>query len=181
MKMKFSKNLTVLLHSVFLFNFCLSISAQNPSEFKTKSIFWEKVQFGGGLGLGFGSGYTDIMVAPNAIYNFNQYVAAGVGLQYSYSQQKDYFKSNIYGASILGLFNPIEEIQLSVEVEQLRVNAIFEDFYNHYEDNFWNTALFLGAGYRSNNVTFGLRYNVLFKDNQGVYADALMPFVRIYF
>ncbi len=179
--MKFSKILTVLLNSVFLFYFSLSISAQNSQEFKTKSNFWEKVQFGGGLGLGFGNGYTDISIAPSAIYNFNQYVAAGLGLQYSYSQQKDFYKANIYGASVIGLFNPIEQIQLSVEVEQLRVNTVFEDFYNHYEDDFWNTALFFGAGYRTDNITFGIRYNVLHKDNEGVYADALMPFIRIYF
>jgi hypothetical protein len=37
----------------------------------------ENVQFGGGIGLGFGSGFTDISVAPSAIYNFNEYVALG--------------------------------------------------------------------------------------------------------
>ena len=35
--------------------------------------FWKHVQFGGGIGLGFSSGYTDIFLAPSAIYNFNQY------------------------------------------------------------------------------------------------------------
>ena len=28
----------------------------------------------------FGSGYTDISIAPSAIYNFNEYFATGVGL-----------------------------------------------------------------------------------------------------
>jgi hypothetical protein len=36
------------------------------------------VQFGGGVGLGFGSNYTDISLAPSAIYNFNEYVALGL-------------------------------------------------------------------------------------------------------
>jgi hypothetical protein len=38
------------------------------------------VQFGGGVGLGFGSNYTDISLAPSAIYNFNEYVALGLGV-----------------------------------------------------------------------------------------------------
>ena len=54
-------------------------------------------------------------------------------------------------------------------------------FYNGISDNFWNTGLFLGAGYRMENVTIGARYNVLFQEDKGVYGDALMPFVRVYF
>lgn len=48
-------------------------------------------------------------------------------------------------------------------------------------DNFWNTALFLGAGYRTNNATIGIRYNVLHNDNNNIYTTAFMPFVRVYF
>ena len=121
------------------------------------------------------------MVAPSGIYNFNQYVSAGLGLQYSYVKDKGFYQSNIYGGSIIGLFNPIPEIQLSTELEQLRVNTDFETYNGTVTDNFWNTALFLGAGYRTNNITIGLRYNVLHKNNEGVYVDALMPFLRIYF
>ncbi|MES2487728.1 MAG: hypothetical protein V4581_17505, partial [Bacteroidota bacterium] len=43
--------------------------------------FWGHVRFGGGAGAAFGSGYTDVMLAPGAIYQFNQYAALGVGLQ----------------------------------------------------------------------------------------------------
>jgi len=39
----------------------------------------------------------------------------------------------------------------------------------------------LGAGYRTGNVTMGVRYNVLQDDSKNVYSDALMPFVRFYF
>jgi hypothetical protein len=51
----------------------------------------ENVQFGGGIGLGFGSGFTDISVAPSAIYNFNEYVF-GAGLQYKYLKQRDFLR-----------------------------------------------------------------------------------------
>ncbi|VXB27886.1 conserved exported hypothetical protein [Flavobacterium sp. 9AF] len=173
--------LTFCLIFTFLITFCTSIYAQENNFGKSKSLFWEKVQFGGGLGLGFGNNYTNITVAPSGIYNFNDYFSAGLGLQYSYVKQKNFYQSNIYGGSIIGLFNPIEQIQLSAELEQLRVNTTYDEYYGNFSDNFWNTALFLGIGYRTENITLGVRYNILYKENQGVYADAFMPFVRVYF
>ena len=47
---------------------------EDLNKTKTKSEFWEHVQLGGGLGLGFGGGYTNISIAPSAIYNFNEKV-----------------------------------------------------------------------------------------------------------
>jgi hypothetical protein len=41
--------------------------------------------------------------------------------------------------------------------------------------------LFLGAGYNTGNVVLGVRYNVLFNENDYVYSDAFMPFIRVYF
>jgi hypothetical protein len=159
---------------------CSEMSAQDKSE------FWSRVRFGGGIGASFGNGYTDVTLAPGAIYQFNDYVAAGVSLQGSYIQQKNFYDSWIYGGSIVTLFNPIPEIQLSAEVEQLRVNLTYdtqyaEDFNLQPERDFWNTALFLGAGYNTGNVVIGVRYNVLFNENDYVYSDAFMPFIRVYF
>jgi hypothetical protein len=151
-----------------------SISSTPPND------FWNKVQFGGGFGLGLGSGYTDISVAPSAIYNFNEYFAMGLGLQYTYASQRNFYTSNLYGGSIITLFNPIPEIQLSAELEQLRVN-VRSTGQNSFTNDFWNTGLFIGAGYRTGSVTFGARYNLLFKEDKGAYSDAFMPFVRVYF
>ena len=181
MKKNFVINLTFLLTIVVLFSFKPEIYAQENTENKTKSDFWKHVQFGGGLGLGFGSGYTDIMVAPSAIYNFNDYIALGLGAHYSYVKQRDLYKANMYGGSVVALFNPIEELQISTELEQLRVNRTFNDSFGSDSQDFWNTALFVGAGYRNENVTIGIRYNVLHKDRDNIYAEAFMPFVRIYF
>ena len=181
MKKNFVINLTFLLPIVFLFSFKSEIFAQEKQEMKTKSDFWQRVQFGGGLGLGFGNVYADIMIAPNAIYNFNDYFSAGLGAQYSYVKQRDIFTSNIYGGSVISLFHPIREIQISTELEQLRVNSRFETVNGTTTRDFWNTALFIGAGYRNENITIGLRYNVLHKDRDYMYVDALMPFVRVFF
>ena len=83
--------------------------------------------------------------------------------------------------SLITLFNPIHEVQLSAELEQLRVNNTYTAFLPSIKDNFWNTALFLGAGYRSQNVTVGIRYNILYRESNNVYSQAWMPFVRVYF
>lgn len=175
-------------HNIFRFKkmfflFLASIGFWNASaqDAPNSPGFWDRVQFGGGLGVGFGSGYTDITVAPGAIYNFNDYFAAGIGLQGSYVSQKNYYSSAIYGGSLVGLFNPIQEIQLSVELEEVRVNTSFDAIPNDIKRNFWNTGLYLGAGYRTGNLTIGARYNVLYDKDKTVYSDALMPFVRIYF
>lgn len=173
---KFSRFLILIL----LFFSCLSFSQQQHHPFKAPDDFWQNVQFGGGLGLSFGTGYTDISVAPSAIYNVNEYFAVGLGAQYAYVKQKNLYNSNLYGGSLITLFNPIPEIQLSAELEQLRVNVKRIDDSN-FSNDFWNTGLFLGAGYRSGNVTIGARYNVLHNENKGAYSDAFMPFVRFYF
>ena len=159
---------------------CMSFaSVAQIADPKPNSDFWKKVQFGGGIGLSVGTGYTDISIAPGALYNFNQSVAAGVGLQGSYIRVKNQYESYIYGGSLVGLFNPIQQVQLSAELEEVRVNRRFTAI--PFSDNFWNTALFLGVGYRTQNVTIGVRYNVLYNKNDLVYSDAFMPFVRIYF
>jgi hypothetical protein len=171
----FCNKLGIVFKIFLVFAFLQSYSQQN-----TNSAFWGKVQFGGGLGLGIGNGFTNIAVAPSAIYNFNQYFAAGLGLQYNYLSQKNLFSSHQYGVSLLALVNPIQEIQLSAELEQLRVNTSYENP-AFASENFWNTGLFLGVGYRTNNVTIGGRYNVLFKQDRNVYGSAFMPFVRVFF
>lgn len=183
MKKSIFSSLTKYLFIFFTLLFYENVIAQYQQMPPTRSPFWEKVQFGGGLGISFGSGYTDISVAPSAIYNVNQYLATGIGLQGSYVSSKGYYDSGIYGASYLIYINPIPEIQLSINLNESYVNNHYETYngYSGYTDNFWNTALFLGAGYRTGNVTVGLAYNVLFNENDNVYSDALVPFVRAYF
>jgi hypothetical protein len=174
--LNYSKSFLVII-TVF-FSSCL-FAQQNDVPVQLENQFWRNVQFGGGIGLGFGSGYTDISVAPSVIYNFNEYVTLGVGLQYKYLKQKDFYSSHLYGGSAIGFFNPLPEIQLSAELEQLRVNVNL-DGSNSNSENYWNTALFIGAGYRSGNATIGARYNVL-TDKNNIYGSAFMPFIRFYF
>jgi hypothetical protein len=175
------KNITFL--TVFIF--CLNCYSQDSSAVKKpsnpKSEFWKKVRFGGGLGLNFGNNATSVSIAPSAIYQVNKYFSTGIGLQGSYVSFKDSYKSYIYGGSLIGLVNPIQEIQLSIDLEQLRVNTIFDSKFSIPSTSKWNTALFIGAGYVSNYVTFGVKYNVLYKKTDNVYGEAFMPFIRVFF
>lgn len=158
------------------------IQAQGPSNIpKSSPNFWENVQFGGGLGLSIGSGYTDISISPSAIYNINSIVAVGTALQFGYVSSKNYYTSKIYGGSLIGLINPINEIQLSAELEEIKVSTNYKSSGANYSGSFWNTSLYLGAGYRTGNVTIGVRYNVLYDKNKSYYNDPFMPFVRVYF
>jgi hypothetical protein len=174
------KSFFVILLSA-LFNMVLAQETYTTE--RNTNRFWDKVQFGGGMGLGIGSGYTDISIMPSAIYNVNEMVAVGTGLQFGYLSSKNYYKSYVYGASVIGLVNPIPEIQLSAELEQVRVDTEYRatSLRPAFSDNYWNTALFLGAGYRNGNVTIGGRYDVLFNDKRSLYGSAFMPFVRVYF
>ncbi|PHR98568.1 MAG: hypothetical protein COA80_05280 [Leeuwenhoekiella sp.] len=159
---------------------CLFLSNQSLKAQSIQPGFWDKVQYGGGLGLSFGNNYFFFNVAPSAIYNFNEYFALGPGLSYSYIKNGD-FKTSITGGSVIALFNPLSQIQLSAELEELYVSQKQELDGGNRNRDFWNTALFLGAGYRSGPMTFGVRYNVLFDDTNSIYTSAIQPFVRVYF
>jgi hypothetical protein len=171
---------TTLYFAVLLFlTVQISLYAQtNTLSSDAPHPFWSKVRYGGGIGLNVGNNFTNITLAPAAIYEFNNYFAMGAGLQGSYVRVRSLYDSYIYGGSLITLFTPIPELQLSAELEQVRVNL---DFFDGFKDNFWNTGLFLGAGFRQGNVIAGLRYNVLHQNNRNIYAEAWMPFVRVFF
>jgi hypothetical protein len=159
-----------LLFSVGLFAQDQTNMPQPPNN------FWRNVQFGGGIGLGFSSGYTDVFIAPSTIYNFNPIVALGAGLNISYVSSRNYFSSFIYGVNTLVLINPIPQIQFSVGLNESRVN------YNeigYSSVDYWETSLIVGAGYRTGNVTVGIGYNVL--QNGRFDNSSIVPFVRAYF
>ena len=148
---------------------------------ENQNNFWKHVRYGGGLGLNFGNGFFSATVAPSAIYQFNHQVALGVGLNATFNNQKDVFKTTVLGGSVIGLYNVIPETQLSVDFEQLNVSRRYDIRVNAEDENYWSPALFLGAGYRNRNVIVGVRYNVLHDSEKSIYIDAWVPFVRFFF
>lgn len=168
-----------IFFSIFAFIF-ITLAFSQDNMPKEKSDFWKHVRFGGGIGLSTGSNLFSATLAPSAIYDFDNQFSLGVGLSGTYFTRKNIFKSTILGGSIISLFNPIQEIQLSGEFEQNHVSRNFDDAAIQ-DDEYWIPALFVGAGYRTRNVTIGVRYDVLYDDNKSIYANAWAPFVRVYF
>ena len=159
----------------------MMISGQSRDE-SPGSNFWNNVQFGGGIGLSFGDGFFSGTLAPIGVYRFSTTAAAGIGLNATYSKQRDVFKSTILGGSLIGLFNPIPEIQLSTEFEQLYVSRDFDQqFVLNEDDEYWYPAFFLGAGYTTGSITVGVRYDILYDEDKSIYANAWMPFFRVLF
>lgn len=161
---------------IFFLFLGLCLNAQGPGS---GSAFWERVDYGGGIGLNFGNRAFNIALSPSAIYRASDQYAVGAGLTFSYSKF-DEAELTAYGVSILNYFNPIPQIQLSAEFDQLRVNRNYENILNA-DDNYWLPALHLGIGYGSRNFVAGIRYDILFDQGRSIYADPWTPFVRIYF
>ncbi|MEM6516375.1 MAG: alpha-ketoglutarate decarboxylase [Bacteroidota bacterium] len=143
--------------------------------------FWQNVRYGGNIGLSFGDGFFSGTLAPAAVYDFqNAPFSLGLGLNGTYNSQRNVFNSTIFGGSLIGLFNPVQEVQASFEFEQLNVTRNFTD--NQFADeNYWYPALFIGVGYLAGNVAFGIRYDLLYDNERSIYANAYAPFVRVFF
>ena len=166
-------NKNLILFGLSLIFSAVSLNAQNSDQ-----SFWNNVRFGGGLNVGFGSNFTTLAISPSAIYDFSEEFSAGLSLSYLYSKNKVFNSTaNVYGASIISLYNPIDRLQFSGEFEELNIN-----FSNGVDkDSYWNPALYLGAAYRTGAVSIGLRYDVLYKENKSIYSSALTPVFRVYF
>jgi hypothetical protein len=159
---------------------CLYPCAGHGQAYGPQSDFWGKVRYGGGIGLGFGNDSFTLQLAPSAIYQANPYLGLGVGLSYNYAKfGEDRFSA--FGGSLLTLFNPIPVLQLSAEFEEMRVHRSYRYTLPGLEEDYWLPALYVGLGYSSGPVTFGVRYDLLHDDSKSLYADPWMPFVRVYF
>ena len=159
---------------LLIFKIDASAQDQEPS-------FWSHVRIGGGIGLSFGSGFFSGTLAPSAIYDFNEKFAMGLGLNGTYNTSEDFYRSSIIGGSILGLYNVIPQLQISAEFEELYINRVYDNSLALEDDRYSTPALFFGAGFRQNNLTFGMRYDVLYDELKSIYASAFVPFVRVYF
>ena len=171
-----TKKISLIL--VILLFYSQFASAQ---DVKAKSDFWNHVRFGGNIGLSFGDNFFSGTLAPSGIYQFDRQFALGVGLNATLNSQKNVYKSTIFGASLIGLYNVIPQLQISAEFEQLNVDRNYNEVLNEPNENYWLPALYLGLGYRSGNVTFGIRYDVLFDDRRSIYTNSWAPFFRVYF
>ncbi len=153
-----------------------------------KAPFQKYWSFGGNVGLSFWNGGTDILLAPKAYYHVSPMFMTGFGITYIYSSAEDDFakySQNSFGASVLGAFRPIPFLQISAEYEGLQTNGNstikFAGDRDKNNYSFWNNAIYLGASFVSRNVSFGVRYDVLYDSSRSVYSSAWSPVIGFYF
>ncbi len=173
------------IFSLLLFLFAYStISSQTA----TNESFANHLRFGGSFNLGFGNNYTTIGISPSAIYDFNDQFSAGMSLSYMYSKGKYYIpntnntyeaSSNIIGGSLIALYNPFYGLQVSAELEQMHVN--YKNDAYQVRPPYWSPAVYLGLAYNTGNISFGLRYDILYNTNKSIYGSPLTPVFRVYF
>jgi len=158
--------------------------ASQPKKVYTYQRSWS---FGGNIGLSFWNSGTDILIAPKAYYNVSPKFLTGFGLTYIYSSAEDDFakySQNSFGPSIMAAVRPIPFLQISAEYEGLQTNGnttIKIGDRDKSEYSYWNNALYLGASFVSRNVSFGVRYDLLYDTSRSVYSSAWSPVIGFYF
>ena len=161
---------------------------QKPAPKKQAIPYQKSWSFGGNIGLSFWNSGTDILLAPKAYYHVSPMFMTGFGITYIYSSAEDDFakySQNSFGASVMGAFRPIPYLQLSAEYEGLQTNGSSSFRYpgdlEDYDYSYWNNAIYLGASFVSRNVSFGIRYDVLYDSTRSVYSSAWSPVIGFYF
>lgn len=126
--MKYSPLFCLLLLAL-LMNTAVVAQDQEPQPEKQeapKGFDKSRLFVGGNLGLNFSSYYTLINVSPQLGYRFNDYLAAGAGVNFIYSSQKDYrvdgsdYSRTNYGVAGLNIFGrvyPIQQVFLQLQPE----------------------------------------------------------------
>lgn len=145
------------------------------NTFCQKSDFWDNVQFGGGVSLGFGN-QTTIGISPSAIYNFEDGFALGAGLGYLYSEIGD-FSTTAYNTTLISLYQTNFGIQLSGEFEYYFASQT--NTFGSFKTDF--PALHFGIAYNQGRFAFGIRYDVLYDEDKSIFASPISPVVRFYF
>lgn len=153
----------------------------NISVIDSAATVEPKLKFGCGFGLNFVGG-TNLTLSPNLMYAVSEKISLGGGIQGSYNSIKDVQKTTTFGANIIGVYNPTKKFTTLVEFAELYVNTTKLDPLNYVKNKFWESALFVGAGFNiTNKITVGAKYNVLYDDDESVYTSPIIPFVNISF
>lgn len=175
-------NLPILITLCFFLALNFSYSQTNTivvaDSLSYKPSKWK---FGMGFGLNFVSG-TNINLAPSLLYDASVKITFGVGLQYNYSAIKDLKRTSTIGGTLSAFYSPTPRFLTLLEFAELNVTSKTETPEGEVKDDFWETALFIGAGMNiTNSITVGAKYNVLYKEDESVYTSPVIPFVNIAF
>lgn len=159
------------------------VSEQSDTMMQTDSIpeADKRWFFGCGFGLNFVGG-TSLSLSPNLNYMVSNKVSIGAGLQGNYLSIKDLQSTTTIGGNIIAQYAPTRSLTTLLEFSELNASTKRETPTGETKDTFWESALFIGIGYNiTDNILLGLKYNVLYDDNQSVYTGPILPFVNVNF
>lgn len=154
--------LTPIIALLLLSIFSPELSSAQSNFERNKPSFADKLVFGGGFGLQFGT-ITLVDLSPVVGYRVTERLETGIGISYKYYKVKDYWydynsnrsydlKSNIIGGSVYLRYNILKNVFAHTEFEQLQYR--YTQYYNTgtgltTEKETANiSSVFIGGGYR---------------------------------
>lgn len=167
---------TLIFINLLLISFGLAQenNAQEPNRWR----------LGGGIGLSVGSDeYFALSVSPTVGYAITPQLEGGVSVGYQYASNS-FYKQNLFNFGPYLNYYPVNFLFLRGHFEQFTGNTKFKFIsdINESKDNFNESALWLGGGYRSPGpVSFyaGIMYNVLYKEDDSIFDSGLRPILGI--
>ena len=159
---------------LFFFLALLNAVCAQSDKAKSKKDFWQKVYFGGNMGLQFGT-VTFLDISPLAGYKITEKLSAGVGITYQYFSVKAYhYATERYGGRVFGRFNITENLFAYTEYELLNIGI------GGTPEKRINIAnVFVGGGYSQPlGAKSSLNVLVLWNINESVYSPYQNPIIR---
>ncbi len=139
------KPFLLILLSIFSFQ----INAQYFEKPKDKPTFKDRIFFGGGLGLQFGS-VTLVDVSPIVGYKVTERFHAGLGFSYSYYKYNDYSPSidfSAYSGSVFARYFLTESLFAYAEAEALNTEVFKVSGSSLIQERKWIESYLVGGGY----------------------------------
>jgi len=170
-----------LVLGIFLFSVQTYAQVTEVTILDSTATTEKPLKFGCGFGLSFVGG-TNIGLSPHLIYDISDKISLGAGLQGNYTSIKDLQRTVTYGANVIGQYNPIERLTTLLEFAQLKVHTTTENVAGDIKEDYWDSALFVGAGFNiTPKISLGAKYNLLYDKDESVYTSPIIPFVNITF
>lgn len=129
------KLVTFLLAATFALS-QTTYAQQEPEENSPKGFDKSKLFFGGNFGVGLGSNSSSIIVSPQVGYRFNNYFAAGAGINFNYYSYKTFYNGEAkdrFGYGGLNVFGRVYPIPYLLVQAQPELNYSWGS--RKYEDN----------------------------------------------
>lgn len=172
------------LLALLLLSIATGLHAQDTTDYVTKKPpakervpFKDRIWFGGGIGLNFGS-VTAIQLDPLVGYylDHDRKLSTGLGLSYWYYRDNRFspaIEQNAYGYRVFTRYRVIEQAYLHAEFLHLNAERFFTR--ENAIERIWVPHLLLGAGYvqplgSGSSIYFQILFEVL-QDPNSVYLN----------